>query len=171
MTLWDGLTSSNASGAPAQICVLGATNRINDIDEAILRRMPKKFPVPLPGRDQRKRILQLILEGSKLDLDNFDINYVANVTAGMSGSDIKEACRDAAMAPVREYMREHRQKGQAMTPPDASNFRGIRNDDFFGNRGGQLKTGYQSKRLNKKQAEKQSDGYEDIDEEMVEEQD
>merc|ERR1712054_521181 len=118
MTLWDGLTSSDSAGKPAQICVLGATNRINDIDEAILRRMPKKFPVPLPGREQRRKILQLLLRDSKMDPDNFDIDYVAKVTAGMSGSDLKEVCRDAAMAPVREYLKAHRTKGQAMPPPD-----------------------------------------------------
>lgn len=48
MTHWDGLTSANTSGRPERILVLGATNRIQDIDEAILRRMPKKFPVSLP---------------------------------------------------------------------------------------------------------------------------
>ncbi|KAM6509008.1 mitochondrial dynamin GTPase Msp1 [Fusarium solani] len=67
MTLWDGLTSANSSGMPARIMVLGATNRINDIDEAILRRMPKKFPVTLPGTAQRRRILQLILQDTKTD--------------------------------------------------------------------------------------------------------
>ena len=45
MTHWDGLASSTSSGTstPQRICILGATNRIQDIDEAILRRMPKKF--------------------------------------------------------------------------------------------------------------------------------
>ncbi|KYK59665.1 ATPase family AAA domain-containing protein 1 [Drechmeria coniospora] len=99
MTLWDGLTSADESGLPARIVVLGATNRIHDIDEAILRRMPKKFPVPLPGLEQRRRILQLILQDTKTDADSFDLVHVAKVTAGMSGSDLKEACRDAAMAP------------------------------------------------------------------------
>lgn len=131
MTLWDGLTSANASGMPAQIVVLGATNRINDIDEAILRRMPKKFPVPLPGMEQRRRILQLILEDTRIDSQNFDLNYVSKITAGMSGSDIKEACRDAAMAPVREYMRQHRGEARHMAAVDPSQFRGIRTDDFF----------------------------------------
>ena len=40
--------------------VLGATNRPNDIDSAILRRMPKKFAVLLPDTSQRKRILTLV---------------------------------------------------------------------------------------------------------------
>ncbi|KAI9167262.1 Protein MSP1 [Paramyrothecium foliicola] len=172
MTLWDGLTSANSSGTPAQIVVLGATNRINDIDEAILRRMPKKFPVPLPGQEQRRRILQLILQDTKTDPDNFDLNYVAKITAGMSGSDIKEACRDAAMAPVREYMREQRGAGRSMGPVDPSRFRGIRNDDFFGKRGGQLMPDSVRRKSKGKRETAQSSGeYEDVEELVAEEQD
>lgn len=137
MTLWDGLTSANSSGMPARIVVLGATNRIHDIDEAILRRMPKKFPVPLPGLQQRRRILQLVLQDTKTDAQHFDLEYVSNITAGMSGSDLKEACREAAMTPVREYMREHRGERRHMAAVDPSQFRGIRTDDFFGRRAGQ----------------------------------
>ncbi|KAK3991355.1 P-loop containing nucleoside triphosphate hydrolase protein [Cladorrhinum sp. PSN332] len=135
MTLWDGLTSTNANGIPARIVVLGATNRINDIDEAILRRLPKKFPVPLPDMQQRRRILEIILDGTKRDAD-FDLEYIAKVTAGMSGSDLKEACRDAAMAPMREYIREHRASGKSMSRVDPRQVRGIRTQDFFGHRGG-----------------------------------
>ncbi|KAM3452794.1 hypothetical protein MY3296_004210 [Beauveria thailandica] len=178
MTLWDGLTSANSSGMPAQIVVLGATNRIHDIDEAILRRMPKKFPVPLPALDQRRRILQLILKDTKTDPQHFDLNQVAKLTAGMSGSDIKEACRDAAMAPVREFMRENRATGRPMHNVDASQFRGIRTDDFFGSQGGQLplrKGGL--RKAGKRQGQSkatgstQSDEYEDVDDLVVEEQD
>ncbi|KAH6899067.1 P-loop containing nucleoside triphosphate hydrolase protein [Thelonectria olida] len=139
MTLWDGLTSSNSSGMPARIMVLGATNRINDIDEAILRRMPKKFPVTLPGKEQRRRILQLVLQDTKTDPDYFSLDFIAGITAGLSGSDIKEACRDAAMVPVREYMRQHRQGGLPMSTVDPTQFRGIRNQDFLGREGGQIR--------------------------------
>lgn len=168
MTLWDGLTSSDASGKPAQIVVLGATNRIHDIDEAILRRMPKKFPVSLPRREQRRRILEIVLEGTRTDPDEFDIDYVAKLTAGMSGSDIKEACRDAAMAPVREYMREHRAQGRNMGPVDPGNFRGVRSDDFFGRPGAAT----QGKQRRGKQHEKSSSNeYEDVEELEPESQD
>ncbi|ROT39455.1 AAA-domain-containing protein [Sodiomyces alkalinus F11] len=131
MTLWDGLTSANASGLPARIVVLGATNRIHDIDEAILRRMPKKFTVGLPGKEQRRRILQLIMENTKTEPEDFNLDYLAEVTAGMSGSDIKEACRDAAMAPVREYMRKHRGAGKPVSAVNPDLFRGVRTEDFF----------------------------------------
>ena len=138
MTLWDGLTSANEVGVPARIMILGATNRIQDIDEAILRRMPKKFPVSLPSNSQRRRILKLILKDTKIDLENFDIEYLTRVMAGMSGSDIKEACRDAAMVPVREFMKEQREQGATMAGvrADANAIRGVRTDDFFGRKGG-----------------------------------
>ncbi|CAJ2513753.1 Uu.00g018720.m01.CDS01 [Anthostomella pinea] len=160
MTLWDGLTSANMHGLPARIMVLGATNRINDIDEAILRRMPKKFPVSLPDKSQRLRILQLILKDTKTDPNKFNIDYVARVTAGMSGSDIKEACRDAAMVPVREFIREHKARGSSMSSIDPSMVRGMRTEDFFGRKGaGQILMD------NHARAKSSSDEYEDIDDE------
>ncbi|KAI3332660.1 P-loop containing nucleoside triphosphate hydrolase protein [Ustulina deusta] len=160
MTLWDGLTSANTRGMPARIVVLGATNRIHDIDEAILRRMPKKFPVSLPDKTQRLRILQLHLKGTKTEPNNFNMEYIAKITAGMSGSDIKEACRDAAMAPVREYIREHRATGSSMSSIDPTKVRGMRTEDFFGRKGGG-----QILMQNHSRAKSSSDEYEDVEEE------
>ncbi|EFX03453.1 ATPase family aaa domain containing protein [Grosmannia clavigera kw1407] len=133
MTLWDGLTSSNAAGVPSRIVVLGATNRMHEIDEAILRRMPKKFPVPLPAAKQRLRILQLVLGETKRD-PKFDIDFVANVSEGLSGSDIKEICRDAAMMPMREYLRAHHASGNPNSQINPADVRGLRTDDFFTHR-------------------------------------
>ena len=136
MTHWDGLASSSAAGSntPQRICILGATNRIQDIDEAILRRMPKKFPVALPNASQRKNIFSLILRGTKIDTKNFDIDYLTRVSAGMSGSDIKEACRDAAMGPVREYIRRKKADGSLRSSRGVrdEDVRGLRTEDFFG---------------------------------------
>lgn len=136
MTHWDGLTSSNSLGEPQRVVVLGATNRIHDIDEAILRRMPKKFPVVLPPAEQRLRILSLILKDTKIDRVNFDLDYIVKATAGMSGSDIKEACRDAAMVPIRELIRQKRAEGIHMAAVDPHEVRGLRTKDFFGHAGG-----------------------------------
>lgn len=136
MTHWDGLTSANTSGRPERILVLGATNRIQDIDDAILRRMPKKFPVSLPNALQRLRILGLVLRDTKTDKDNFNLEYLVRIMAGMSGSDIKEACRDAAMGPVREFIRNKRQSGQRMDALNPEEVRGLRTEDFFGKAGG-----------------------------------
>ncbi|KAI0236811.1 mitochondrial dynamin GTPase Msp1 [Massospora cicadina] len=97
MTLWDGLTS----GETSRIIVLGATNRPHDIDQAILRRMPKRFNVSPPNEDQRYQILKLFLKDAQLEGD-FDFKRLAEITSGLSGSDLKELCRDASMIPVRE---------------------------------------------------------------------
>lgn len=138
MTHWDGLTSSNSTGEPQRICILGATNRIQDIDEAILRRLPKKFPISLPSASQRRSIFKLTLRDTKTDPSptRFDLDLLVKVSAGMSGSDIKEACRDAAMVPVREFFREAKAKGLNIKNVRAENMRGLQTDDFFGRRGG-----------------------------------
>jgi len=133
MTHWDGLASSTGA-EPQRICILGATNRIQDIDEAILRRMPKKFPVGLPSASQRHNIFSLILRDTKVDRKNFNLDYLVRVSAGMSGSDIKEACRDAAMGPVREYIRRKKADGtlKSSRAVAAGDVRGLRTEDFFG---------------------------------------
>ena len=148
LTLWDGLTSATPSGRPQRIVVLGATNRMQDIDVAILRRMPKKFAVSLPTSSQRLRILKLILKDTRLDRHHFDLEHLAQITAGMSGSDLKAACRDAAMVPVRELIRERQGTGAPMNMIDPNDVRGLRTSDFFGSRGGQLLQAPQSKSNN-----------------------
>jgi len=105
--LWDGLTTASDT----RILVLGATNRPNDIDPAILRRMPKRFPIRLPNLDQRTKILSLMLSHTSLS-PSFSISDLARRTDGLSGSDLRETCRNAAMAPVREVMREKGGKGK-----------------------------------------------------------
>ena len=136
MTHWDGLTSANTDGEAQRILVLGATNRIQDIDDAILRRLPKKFAVPLPSARQRLRILGIILKDTKIDKDAFDLEYLVRVSAGMSGSDLKEICRDAAMSPVREYIRQKRALGAQVENVNANEIRGLRTTDFFESAGG-----------------------------------
>jgi ATPase family AAA domain-containing protein 1 len=131
MTHWDGLVSSNSSGERQRICILGATNRIQDIDEAILRRMPKKFPVPLPNANQRRGIFQLVLRDTRIDKSNFDLTQLVQLSAGLSGSDIKEECRDAAMQPMRELIRARHKSGSLRKRIDADEMRGLRTDDFF----------------------------------------
>ncbi|KAL4937645.1 hypothetical protein BDV06DRAFT_202446 [Aspergillus oleicola] len=136
MTHWDGLTSANSLGEPQRVVVLGATNRIEDIDEAILRRMPKKFPVTLPPDAQRLGILSLVLKDTKIDRQNFDLHTLVKSMAGMSGSDIKEACRDAALIPVRELIRSKAAQGARFTSVNPAEVRGLRTEDFFSRAGG-----------------------------------
>ncbi|KAI0783450.1 ATPase [Abortiporus biennis] len=127
MTLWDGLLSSSD-----RILVLGATNRPNDIDSAILRRMPKRFSVGLPGEEQRYKILQLMLFDTKLE-PHFPLQTLAEKTEGYSGSDLKELCRNAAMIPMREFMREAGEHPEVMAKAEETGFnlRALTMNDFF----------------------------------------
>jgi SpoVK/Ycf46/Vps4 family AAA+-type ATPase len=141
MTHWDGLASSTKQAGNQRICILGATNRIQDIDEAILRRMPKKFPVSLPNSSQRRQIFRITLAETKLDNSDmngkpaFDMNALVRLSVGMSGSDIKEACRDAAMVPVREHIKNMRKSGENVRGIRSEAVRGLQTEDFFGRRG------------------------------------
>lgn len=81
------------------------------IDPAILRRMPKRFPIRLPNFEQRVKILTLMLAHTKLGA-SFSVEALARRTDGLSGSDLRETCRNAAMAPVREVMREKGSTGK-----------------------------------------------------------
>ncbi|KAM0718948.1 hypothetical protein Q7P37_006020 [Cladosporium fusiforme] len=141
MTHWDGLASSTKQGGAQRICILGATNRIQDIDEAILRRMPKKFPVSLPNSSQRRQIFNITLAETKIDESAgpghrpaFDMDALVRASAGMSGSEIKEACRDAAMVPVREHIRNMKETGKNVRGIRSEAVRGLQTDDFFGQR-------------------------------------
>ena len=65
MALWDGLMSSPVDGAGEagfSVMVVGATNRPDDIDPAILRRMPRAFHVKAPAERQRAEIFRVTLD-------------------------------------------------------------------------------------------------------------
>jgi len=107
MALWDGfVTNENAN-----VIVLCATNRPGDLDEAIIRRLPRAFEIGLPDAAQRERILRVLLRGERLE-PNFDFAAVARATAGYSGSDLEELCRQAAYRAVRDLLETERAAAQ-----------------------------------------------------------
>ncbi|KAK2845318.1 hypothetical protein Q7C36_010172 [Tachysurus vachellii] len=105
MSLWDGLET----GPDTQVMVMGATNRPQDVDIAIRRRMPTAFYVRLPDKAQRKEILHLILSGEHLSTA-VNLMEIAEQTEGFSGSDLREVCRDAALYRVRDFIRKQQMK-------------------------------------------------------------
>jgi ATPase family AAA domain-containing protein 1 len=103
LTLWDGVATS----ASCRVLVLGATNKPQHIDDAILRRMPRAFEVPLPDETGRLAILKLILDNESLETTAREyLSVLAERTKKYSGSDLKELCRAAAMVPVQERTAE-----------------------------------------------------------------
>ncbi|KAI3552133.1 Mus7/MMS22 family protein [Colletotrichum filicis] len=91
---WDGMSDTKAF-------IMVATNRPFDLDDAVLRRLPRKILVDLPLRADRASILRILLKGETLDA-SVDVDDVARKTVLYSGSDLKNLCVAAAMTAVQE---------------------------------------------------------------------
>uniref|UniRef100_A0A2K6N907 Outer mitochondrial transmembrane helix translocase n=1 Tax=Rhinopithecus roxellana TaxID=61622 RepID=A0A2K6N907_RHIRO len=91
MSLWDRLDTDHS----CQAIVMGAANRPQDLDSAIMRRMPTRFHINQPALKQREAILKLILKNENVDR-HVDLLQVAQETDGFSGN--------AALLCVREYV-------------------------------------------------------------------
>jgi len=96
MAEWDGINALNSG-----ILILGATNRPFDLDDAILRRMPRRILVDLPTEEDRLAILKLLLRDEMLH-PSVDLPALANRTNLYSGSDLKNVSVSAALAAVTE---------------------------------------------------------------------
>ncbi|KAK9756980.1 hypothetical protein RND81_01G133400 [Saponaria officinalis] len=110
MVNWDGLRTKDRE----RVLVLAATNRPFDLDEAVIRRLPRRLMVGLPDAPNREKILRVILAKEELAAD-VDLAEVANMTDGYSGSDLKNLCVTAAYCPIREILeREKKEKALAV---------------------------------------------------------
>ena len=89
MQEWDGLKTTRD-----RVVVIGSTNRPYDLDEAVLRRLPRRVLVDLPDKASRRAILDVTLARNRLDA-SVDLDGVAAKLEGYSGSDCKEVCREA----------------------------------------------------------------------------
>jgi len=91
---WDGLNNTS-------VFVMVATNRPFDLDDAVIRRLPRRLLVDLPTQADRKEILRIHLAGEQLD-DSVDLGNLATRTPFYSGSDLKNVAVSAALACVKE---------------------------------------------------------------------
>jgi cell division protease FtsH len=87
----------------SQIVVLAATNRVDILDEALLRpgRFDRKIDVNLPSIDGRERILQVHVRDKKLD-DTVSLEKIAKMTIGFSGADLANMMNECAIRAVRD---------------------------------------------------------------------
>ncbi|XP_019098372.1 PREDICTED: uncharacterized protein LOC104760151 [Camelina sativa] len=99
MINWDGLRTKDKE----RVLVLAATNRPFDLDEAVIRRLPRRLMVNLPDSANRSKILSVILAKEEMAQD-VDLEAIANMTDGYSGSDLKNLCVTAAHLPIREIL-------------------------------------------------------------------
>jgi len=85
------------------VIVLAATNRVDTLDEAVLRpgRFDRKIQVSLPGRDGRERILKVHSRDKKLAPD-VNLADWAQCTTGFSGADLANLMNECAIRSVRD---------------------------------------------------------------------
>ncbi|ESW27532.1 hypothetical protein PHAVU_003G210300 [Phaseolus vulgaris] len=105
MVNWDGLRTKETE----RVLVLAATNRPFDLDEAVIRRMPRRLMVNLPDAPNRAKILKVILAQEELSPD-VDLDAVATMTDGYSGSDLKNLCVTAAQRPIKEILEKEKKE-------------------------------------------------------------
>ncbi|KAE8703546.1 hypothetical protein F3Y22_tig00110467pilonHSYRG00035 [Hibiscus syriacus] len=104
MVNWDGLRTKDKE----RVLVLAATNRPFDLDEAVIRRLPRRLLVNLPDAPNREKILGVVLAKEELS-PNVDLEAIANMTNGYSGSDLKNLCVTAAHCPIREILEKEKE--------------------------------------------------------------
>ncbi|KAI0100715.1 AAA-domain-containing protein [Hypoxylon sp. NC0597] len=102
---WDGMDKMKAF-------IMVATNRPFDLDEAVLRRLPRKLLIDLPLEADRAAILRIHLKDELLDEETVSIDDIAKRTPLYSGSDLKNVCVAAAMAAVKEELELEEQQKQ-----------------------------------------------------------
>ncbi|XP_039996101.1 spastin-like isoform X2 [Xiphias gladius] len=89
------------SGGDDRVLVMGATNRPQELDEAVLRRFAKRVYVALPDEQTRFTLLKNLLGKHGNPLSKCELSNLAKVTAGYSGSDLTSLAKDAALGPIR----------------------------------------------------------------------
>jgi len=99
LTSLDGLESMEG------VVVIGATNRPDMVDPALLRtgRFDRMIIVPIPDRKARLEILKV--HTKEMPMDGVDLEELAVELEGYTGADIEGLCREAAMIALREDRR------------------------------------------------------------------
>merc|ERR1711884_393251 len=120
------LTEMDGMGSKKNVFIIGATNRPDIIDPAILRpgRLDQLIYIPLPDEGSRMAILKSNLRKSPVAKE-VDLPFLARMTKGFSGADLTEICQRACKLAIRESIdadirreKERQKKGAAMDVDD-----------------------------------------------------
>ena len=102
-TLMQLLAELDGFESRGDIGIIGATNRPDILDPALLRpgRFDRFIEVPLPNIEGRREILKIHTKNMSLD-DEADIDLLADLTDELSGADLKAVCTEAGMFAIRD---------------------------------------------------------------------
>ncbi|KAJ7546546.1 hypothetical protein O6H91_08G043800 [Diphasiastrum complanatum] len=113
------LTEMDGMNAKKTVFIIGATNRPDIIDPALLRpgRLDQLIYIPLPDEPSRLNVFQAALRKSPLAKE-VDLEALARYTQGFSGADITEICQRACKYAIRENIEKdiEKEKRRAENP-------------------------------------------------------
>ncbi len=103
-TLNQLLTEMDGFGTNSGVIILGATNRADVLDRALMRagRFDRQIFVDMPDLNERVEIFHVHLKPLKLDTSGVDVEFLARQTPGFSGADIANICNEAALIAARK---------------------------------------------------------------------
>jgi transitional endoplasmic reticulum ATPase len=109
------LTEIDGVGARKNVFVIGATNRPDILDPAVIRpgRLDQLIYIPLPDLQSRIAIFKALLRKAPVDPD-VDVEVLARSTHGFSGADIAEICTTASKLAIREAILATEEKNRKM---------------------------------------------------------
>jgi len=97
------LTEMDGAGVKKNLFFIGATNRPDILDEALIRpgRLDQLIYIPLPDKGARKNIFKAVLRKSPV-APNVSFDFMSELTQDFTGADITELCQRAAKAAIRD---------------------------------------------------------------------
>jgi len=97
------LTEMDGMSSKKSVFIIGATNRPDIIDPALMRpgRLDQLMYIPLPDFESRLSIIKAVLRKSPVSKD-VDLQYLCTKTEGFSGADLTEICQRATQVAIRE---------------------------------------------------------------------
>jgi len=124
LTLMDGLDPRG------DVVVIAATNRPEDVDEALRRpgRFDREIEIGMPDKAGRKEILQIHTRG--MPLENVDLDHYADITHGYSGADLAALCREAGMNALRRIVPDLKKSDEILSKEVIENLK-ITDEDFY----------------------------------------
>ena len=115
------LTEMDGMNSKKNVFIIGATNRPDIVDPAILRpgRLDQLIYIPLPDEGARINVLRANLRKTPTSSD-VDLNYMGKVTPGFSGADLTEICQRACKLAIRESIAKEIERDRRLADnPDA----------------------------------------------------
>jgi len=108
------LTEMDGMGSKKNVFIIGATNRPDILDGAIMRpgRLDQLIYIPLPDSESRLSIFKANLRKTPIAKD-VDLNFLADNTKGFSGADLTEICQRACKLGIRESIEKDIQREKA----------------------------------------------------------